>query len=586
MKTLRMSTLRNIALTIISSFALLAFTPPTFADAIVRSEAMFATTIAEYLIDDKGITLNLEIGLNDVESFKNLMPDEIYEKLGNPPKPLRERLRYFFETDFIVIADDGPPLVGRVTNISAEERVRRDAITGEPIPTNDQQPEIVINVRISYAWSVKPESLTFGFSSSGPQASIGFVAYHENIAVNDFRYLTRRQVLSLDWEDPWYSAFEGRALRRSNFAPMSGFIYVEPYEVRKEIVFRPKDLQDWVDLGIDGQETIPVSQQDELKRVAAAFLKERQQVIIDGEIIEPDLARINFLERTLRTSRVIDPPVDLAVNAAIMGVIFVYATVEALPQKVTMEWDLFNDRIQQVPAAAVDQAGPLPTFLEPDYAILEWQNFLTNPDLPTLEVVASPPNALAATMVNARWILLVFASLILGGCLLRVRRADAHPAVPILAVTLATGVAGWGFWLGQTARLTDDAAESVVAGLLHNIYRSFDFREEYKIYDVLEKSVEGDLLTQIYLETQRSLELSNQGGARAKVKAIEVVDFSQERRTDGAFVAATTWNVAGSVGHWGHIHERKNQYQAVLDIRPVNGEWKLVGLEILREERL
>ena len=47
-----------------------------------------------------------------------------------------------------------------------------------------------------------------------------------------------------------------------------------------------------------------------------------------------------------------------------LGVIFVYPT-DGLPEEVTMEWDLFNERIQMVPAAATDQAGPFPQFLEP-----------------------------------------------------------------------------------------------------------------------------------------------------------------------------------------------------------------------------
>jgi hypothetical protein len=34
----------------------------------------------------------------------------------------------------------------------------------------------------------------------------------------------------------------------------------------------------------------------------------------------------------------------------------------------------------------------------------------------------------------------------------------------------------------------------VVAGLLYNIYRAFDFRDEEQIYDVPEQSVEGRLL--------------------------------------------------------------------------------------------
>jgi len=141
-------------------------------------------------------------------------------------------------------------------------------------------------------------------------------------------------------------------------------------------------------------------------------------------------------------------------------------------------------------------------------------------------------------------------------------------------------------WIGNAARLSNDAADEVVTGLLHNVYRAFDFRDEEKIYDVLERSVDGDLLAQIYLETRRGLELANQGGARAKVKEIEVIDLDTEQADQGGFTARATWNVAGSVGHWGHIHQRQNQYQAILRIQPIDGEWKMTGLEILEERRL
>ncbi len=112
-------------------------------------------------------------------------------------------------------------------------------------------------------------------------------------------------------------------------------------------------------------------------------------------------------------------------------------------------------------------------------------------------------------------------------------------------------------------------------------------RDESTIYDVLEQSVTGDLLTQIYLETRRGLELASQGGARAKVKEIELVQVESEGLDgEAGFLASCTWNVKGAVGHWGHIHQRINQYQAELRIQPVQGSWKITELELLQEERL
>ena len=127
----------------------------------------------------------------------------------------------------------------------------------------------------------------------------------------------------------------------------------------------------------------------------------------------------------------------------------------------------------------------------------------------------------------------------------------------------------------------------MVTGLLENVYRAFDYRDESLIYDRLERSAAGELLTEIHLETRRSLEIENQGGARAKVKDVTLLQ-ADTTPLDGelGFVSHVTWNVSGSVGHWGHIHQRTNQYEARLTIKAVDGSWKITDLEVLQEQRL
>ena len=523
------------------------------------------------------------MGLNDLSAFENLVPDAIYTEMGNAPVPLQDRIGKFFTEDFLLVADQGKPLLGRIVSMGPEERIVRDSVTGEALVTADGEPEMVIQIKLAYELSSKPQTLTFGLGPKGRKASIGYVAYHKSVAVNDFRFLTPQQTLQLDWQDPWYTSFKSRSLRRSYFAPMSGFIYVEPYEVRKEIIVRPKDLQHWVDLGLEGLETIPVDIQADMKLKVGDFLREHQPVVIDGKVIEPELARVNFLDRSLKTSMVIDPPRELPIDSAVMGAIFVYPTVEPLPQNVAMTWDLFNDKIQLVPGSAVDQAGALPTFLEPDYAVLEWQNFLKNPKLPTLLPIGEPPTVLERLSVYVRWLF----GLLAINFFVQIARLQSRPRPGVTAGLLLSLIAmGGSFWLAGDAALTNQKAEPIVSALLHNIYRAFDFRAEEDIYDVLDQSVSGDLLAKIYLETRRGLELANQGGARAKVKSIELTELEVQPDEDGGFIAASTWTVGGSVGHWGHIHERRNQYRARLDIAPVDGVWKLTNMTIEEETRL
>jgi hypothetical protein len=46
------------------------------------------------------------------------------------------------------------------------------------------------------------------------------------------------------------------------------------------------------------------------------------------------------------------------------------------------------------------------------------------------------------------------------------------------------------------------------------------------------------------------------------------------------------WTAMGTVGHWGHIHIRQNQYEAIVTVQPIEGAWKITGLELLEEKRI
>ncbi|MEE9291455.1 MAG: hypothetical protein V3U83_00860 [Acidobacteriota bacterium] len=561
-----------------------------WADAIVMTRAMKASTIAEFFIEENAIRVDLEIGAGGLEAFKNLLPDPLYEKLGHAPEPLEKRFDRFFREDLVLSAGDAQRLTAGIEEILGRPRILRDEISGEPLPAAEDAGEPVVFARLVYPFARRPETLTFApprDEGGRVLAEIGFIVYHHGVPVNDFRYLGVNETLRLDWSDPWYSRFDNRNLRRKYDTPLSVFLYVEPYEVRAEVIARPIDLQRWVELGLKGRQIIPIDMQEEVKRKAAAFLAEHVNLIIDGEAATIELDRINFLRRTLRTSTVVNPPEDLSVWSATLGAIYVVPT-DGLPQEVNWEWDLFAPNIQTVTAAATDEAGPLRFFLQPQDNLLWWKNFLKRPNIPTLVDMEEPPPRYLGFVAPAGWLAGAIGLLVLVPQLMRARRGmdgiRRRPAAIAVALLITSGAT---FAVMHRARVDDERAGEVVRGLLHNVYRAFDFREEEAIYDILDRSVAGDLLTQIYLETRRGLELQSQGGARAKVNKIELLEIaSKDLGGERGFEARCTWNVSGSVGHWGHIHQRTNQYEADFEIRPVDGRWKITEMEILLEERI
>ncbi|MGB1139602.1 MAG: hypothetical protein ACPG1A_01815 [Halioglobus sp.] len=74
------------------------------ADAIVISQALKATSIAEFHIDETGIRMTLEVGLNALPAFSNMIPDEIYRETGLGTEPFEALQRANTESISIAVA--------------------------------------------------------------------------------------------------------------------------------------------------------------------------------------------------------------------------------------------------------------------------------------------------------------------------------------------------------------------------------------------------------------------------------------------------------------------------------------------------
>jgi hypothetical protein len=125
---------------------------------------------------------------------------------------------------------------------------------------------------------------------------------------------------------------------------------------------------------------------------------------------------------------------------------------------------------------------------------------------------------------------------------------------------------------------------SIAESLLRNVYRAFDYQSESDIYDALARSVHGALLTDLYLQIKQGLIVQEQGGAIARVQEVKVIKTEPaEHKSQGGFAEHVTWQVEGTVEHWGHIHTRVNEYAADFEIQPIDRSWKITGLNVRRQ---
>ena len=364
---------------------------------------------------------------------------------------------------------------------------------------------------------------------------------------------------------------------QSQDAPIQSFLSVEPFEVRHEVLVALE--------GVVDDAFIEIEAQPEVKQRIGELVLSSAIVSIDGETKEPVVDRIDFVTVGPKGVFPRTSPVREEVAKALLGVTIAYVTPRT-PQDVTLEWKMFVDDVS-IPATVIDPESTRTTTLSPEQPALSWQNELSEDPTPTVAAVSVEPPVLPVPVLS------LFVLGLSGYLAFAAFRPDRSP----LSMAAARVLLAFAFIAGPLANVlvalpidqtpSKEQARRILAGVLPNVYRAFEFREESAVYDRLAVSVTGETLTDIYLEHRRALDMEERGGARARVEAVEVQEVrSVEPAMDGGFEAEASWTVGGTVTHFGHRHFRQNRYDTRVEVVPVEGTWKIRTVEVLEEERL
>lgn len=362
------------------------------------------------------------------------------------------------------------------------------------------------------------------------------------------------------------------------------FLTVEPMEVRVEVLLR---LLDFIKpLQIDGgpRSVIPVNVQSDIAARARQMVTDTVDMVIDGRQAVPIQTRSDFVTVAATGVSTRAAPQAEPLDAAVLGVTLAFS-VELAPSEIDLSWRAFPTPEAVVPAVWTDPTGSERAQLTVGQPTLHWTNDLSS---------YAPPPARAVNVRPPRWPVASAVLVGLAGMLwlgpLRRRRWRAACASVILAVAIML----YPFlrspvnlpWLSGWKPAPAEAVD-MVDGLLTNIYRAFDLRNEGAIYDRLAVGVTGEQLSEVYLSHRHALEIENRGGARARVDDVEVLDVRSVRRgQQGGLRVETAWMVSDSVNHFGHIHYRRNRYDAVLHLLAVEGAWKIRKIDIRDERRV
>lgn len=368
-------------------------------------------------------------------------------------------------------------------------------------------------------------------------------------------------------------------------APIQSFLAVEPFEVRHEVMLRLAGLS--AALGLDPEATLATEDQSAVADSLVSMVLGWTGVTVDGVPVEPLVRRADYMTVDPTGALPRTNPVPEEVGTAVVGVIVAYPTA-GMPDQVRLEWEPFPEVISELPATVIDPENTSSDLLSVSSTVVRWENALVEDPIPSVAAVEVEP-----TRIPIPWLslpLFVLSVLLLARTLRGERRGRsfAFARIALAGALLVGPVARSAVAVpGSSGRTPSERqARRILSGLLPNVYRALEFRQEEAIYDRLAVSVTGETLTEVYLEQRRALEMEERGGAQARVETVEVQEARDIESTAEGFSVRGEWTVGGMVTHFGHRHFRQNRYDARVGIEPVDGTWKIRSIEVLEQERL
>lgn len=425
----------------------------------------------------------------------------------------------------IVVEDGSGHLAGSVRSLESPRE------TGAAFPVADLMATNFV-YRLTYPMAKPPERLGFRQLFNAGKVVIPVIMQvsvriegQEDATVVPVPDGEKAETLAIDWSGV-RQAPPPVVARPLTLEASDAFLYVRNDEVRLEILMPLPVLETWLAVPRAAPDFLEIAEQTALQPALEQFFVARSDLRIDGVPVKPRLERLDFFGIDYRDFAVRPPAKRLSFATSRLGAILSFPAKGA-PRRVELRWTFFNEKAATARAVlfAYDKAERIA--LAPAQPAYTW----TNPGAP-------PP--------------------------------------PRIEVVLAAKGAA-----------TEEARAAVAEALLRNVYRGFDYRSESDIYDALAQSVQGELLTNLYLQIRKGLTVQEQGGAVATVQEVSITRIEPGAGSvANGFSSRVTWQVTGTVEHWGHIHTRVNEYAAEIGIARTGDAWKIVALDVTRQSQI
>ena len=397
-----------------------------------------------------------------------------------------------------------------------------------------------------------------------------------------------------EWEK-WFARQREATLGITSYSSVYSFIYIEPAEVRHEVLIPLATLKTILPLKHQDVSFMDVAEQDDARQLIRDWLQEVNPTLINNQLIPPEFSRIDFYGLDLKDFARQAEARRVSMANGRVGVIMTYRTSDDVIQSASLTWNKFHSTIRKIESVIFTYPDStrkfeFSRFNKPEDNTFTWQcedENLPKPAeaipaivpakpqlrLPLISMVLTLLSAVVAFRGSSGSRLLLSSGLLLTAALVS----------PFAAVDIDNPL--------RTAPEIEQAqAVDLLNRLQSNMYRAVDFGSEEKILSVLETAIDGPLLEEVYLQIRKGLEMREQGGAVARVRSISHDLNEYLPRGEGSpawpgFSCRSTWTVAGTVEHWGHIHERQNQFEAVFCVEPRDGSWKITDMSVENQQQ-
>ena len=555
---------------------------------------------ADIYVTKKKLVMRLTCFAEDLELLQGVEPyeDGKYDN-SELEDGTADHAKYLLEK-ILVLDAAGEQLKGEVIEIKGFEIPEEGIKAGELMSYNmgyvieyayDAPPEfITINQEMMADGALLPTELKILMKQAGSD-----VPYRHMMKPGQpetFQFDWENQPLAKDASDEdweaWFADQREKNLGIESYSSLYSFIYITKRDVRQEVLIPIASLATFIDIESRDNRFLEIDEQDALLPKIKALFSAANPVNVDQQAAKPTFDRIDFYGLDIRDFAMQSQRRKISIANGRVGIIMSYVSGEA-PSSVSMTWDLFNEVIRTVDGVVLEfekvSSRQFSKFIPNN-------TFVWSRDEPQAESIPTVPAEFDLPWKSFPWlsaILFLVAIFAFAFARLSNNRESGYiiagvlttAAVVLIPLVKADVYTPW----DRPLQIADGQANKIFHSLHGNLFKAFDYADESNIYDGLAKSIDGPLLSKLYLDLNDSLRIKEQGGAVAIITDVELLegsllsDAGDFPPDEPGFVYRCKWNLVGNIEHWGHIHERTNTYDANFAVQAIDNQWKITEMQ-------